>query len=523
MTAPLTQTSPDGRVVVTAQRIGTKTTPYLRVTIDGALAASEECRLHSGRARVALLDSIPAEHVAWVGGALVLLADAWVSAMPGSPAAAAAAESAARLTRDDDPWPSPVNAREVLDLLREMIARHVALPAHGDVVLTLWIAHTWFVDALGTTAYLWLTSPLRACGKSSVLDLCELLCRRAWKVSNPSGAAIFRTIEKERPTLLLDEIDTLQGPKLDDLVAILNDGFSANGRVPRCVGDGHDVQTFSVFSCKAFAGIGTTLPDATRSRCIRLPMARATPAELSGLVRLRTDRAERWAAPLRASLARLAADHLEDMRAAMRDEDAVAIPAGVSGRDAQAWEPLLFVADLAGDAWSARARAACDALVAQRQADDDGDPKVRLLRDLRTYYREKGDETATSDQLITWLCEDEARGWCEWGRQRKPITPHALAALLRPFKLAPVRVGRATTSARVWMRASFAPVWAQYLEAEGTPDAAARAFQDSSTGNAPVAVVPQAPPSLFGEDDWAGVLADGPPLDDDPAALIAAD
>jgi hypothetical protein len=344
---------------------------------------------------------------------------------------------------------------------------------------------------------------------------------------------MFRTIERERPTLLLDEIDTVTGPKLDDLTGILNDGWHAAGKVPRCVGDSHDVVTFSVFCPKAIAGIGATLADATRSRCIRLPMARATGSALAALVPLRSDRADKWAAPLRAQLARLAVDYADAFRGALHEDDAVTFPAGVVGRDAQAWEPLLACAELAGDEWATAARAACAALVQARQADDDGDAKVRLLRDVRTYFREYATDMATSDQLIDWLTEDESRGWCEWGKARRPITPHALASLLRPFKLAPVQINRASGKARVWMRAAFVPVWMKYLEAAETSGTTGTSGTWFDAAAPAVPVVPHVPVGSHEEahaadddadaDLWRQRFAEGPPPDTDDVPLMAAD
>jgi hypothetical protein len=291
--------------------------------------------------------------------------------------------------------------------------------------------------------------------------LCELLSRRPWRLSNPSAAALFRIIELERPTLLLDEYDTLNGNRLDDLTGVLNDGFSIRGKVARCVGDDHEVRTFSVFCAKAIAGIGTTLADATRSRCIRLPMARATGSALARLTSLRTDRAERWAAPLRSQLARLAVDSADSIVERLREGEVV-LSEGVDGRDAQVWEALLAIADLAGPEWGAVAREACSALVKARRVDDDGDTKVRLLRDIRAYLTEHNGEFVTSKDLIAWLIDDESRGWADY--RGKVLSPETLARLLKPFGVKPVRIREGSSTPRVWLRSQLKPVFDQYLE-----------------------------------------------------------
>jgi len=320
--------------------------------------------------------------------------------------------------------------------------------------------------------------------------------------------------------MLIDEIDTVTGPKLDDLTGILNDGNHVAGRVARCVGDNHDVKTFSVYCCKAFAGIGANLPDATRSRCIALPMARASGEALAALKPLRTDHAERWASPLRSQLARLAADTAGAVADTIGD-DAVSLPDGIDGRDAQCWEPLLAVADLAGDDWGTMARAACLALVRDRRADDDGDVRIRLLRDLRTYFDEHLSDTATSALLIAWLIEDESRGWSEYrGRE---LTPHALARLLKAFKLAPVKLREGTATARVWLLSALRPAFDRYLP---TPSETSATSATTATTAPLVPLVPlvalhqngtspKSSGAITGTDDgyWQSLEADGATLE----------
>ena len=153
--------------------------------------------------------------------------------------------------------------------------------------------------------------------------------------------------------------------------------------------------------------------------------------------------------------------------------DRLHLPPGVDGRQAQKWEPLIALADLAGAQWPTLARAACLAFVDGARDADAPDPKIRLLRDARDYFTSNADGYVTSDALIKWLTSDETRGWQEHYKE-KPITPHVLAKLLRPFGLRPI-LRRAPElpdgRARAWSRVEFAPVWARYIpeKIEGAP------------------------------------------------------
>jgi hypothetical protein len=204
-------------------------------------------------------------------------------------------------------------------------------------------------------------------------------------------------------------------------------------------------------------------------------MERAAPEALKRLSPFRSDHADhRWAHELRRRLARAAQDdgpRLAALLEAAADEPgAVPLPAGVDGRQAQVWEPLVALADIAGGEWPALARAACVHFVAALRAAEPADPKVRLLADLRTFFEveQPAREYATSEELLEHLTADESRGWREY-RKGHALTPHQLARLLKPFGVAPSIVRAAELPkgrARAWARAALAPVWERLAPTE---------------------------------------------------------
>ena len=97
-------------------------------------------------------------------------------------------------------------------------------------------------------------------------------------------------------------------------------------------------------------------------------------------------------------------------------------------RAADVWEPLLAIADLAGEDWPTRARRAATALSAQVSVDDDT-VSVRLLQDVRQVFTE---ETIGSADLVHRLVSLEDHPWVDW-RGGRPITQSHVARLLRPF------------------------------------------------------------------------------------------
>jgi uncharacterized protein DUF3631 len=117
-----------------------------------------------------------------------------------------------------------VLGHELLDAIRALLARFVVLPKWAAETLALWIVHTYGFELRDVTTYLGIESPVKGCGKTTLITVLAELADRAMIASNISPSAFFRVIEEMRPTLLIDEADTfLQGN--DQLRGILNAGY----------------------------------------------------------------------------------------------------------------------------------------------------------------------------------------------------------------------------------------------------------------------------------------------------------
>ena len=86
-------------------------------------------------------------------------------------------------------------------------------------------------------------------------------------VANITTAAVFRTIESIRLTLIIDEGDTfLRGN--EEMRGILNSGHNRNlAFAVRCEGDDHEPRAFSTWCPKATSMIGSP-PDTLRDRSV---------------------------------------------------------------------------------------------------------------------------------------------------------------------------------------------------------------------------------------------------------------
>jgi hypothetical protein len=229
--------------------------------------------------------------------------------------------------------------------VQAFIAKYVCLTDAQLIACALWVAHTYVVDAADVTPYISITSAEKQSGKTVLLDVFDAIVWNPWRAVRPSEAVVFRKIEADRPTLLLDEVDTIWGPKSkaedEGLRALLNAGFRRLGStVPRCVGPSMHLRDFSTYCPKALAGIGD-LPDTVADRSIPIRMTRKRRSDNVQRFRLRA--VEIVAGDVRDMLREIVAPLVDDLI----DAEPI-LPDELSDRAQDACEPLLAIADPGG-------------------------------------------------------------------------------------------------------------------------------------------------------------------------------
>ena len=352
----------------------------------------------------------------------------------------------------------PTDGAALLDQVYAFLGRFVAYPSeHARVAHTLWIAHTHAMDAFESTPRLAFLSPEPGSGKTRALEVTEPLVPRPVEAVNVTPAYLFRKVADEGgpPTILFDEIDTVFGPKAKDneeIRGLLNAGHRKGAVAGRCVVKGKTVMTEEIpaYCAVALAGLGG-LPDTILSRSATIRMRRRAPDE----------KVEPWRRRIHAPEAEGLRDQL-----AVWAESALGrvidtwpeMPPGVNDRDADVWEALLAVADVAGGNWPARARAAAVAFVTEGK-DSSPSLGVRLLSDFRSVFAE-ADKAWTDDILAKLHALDDAP-WGDLGG--KPLSNLRLSRLLHPYgiKPKPVRIG--ADVARGYVREDFHDAWKRYL------------------------------------------------------------
>jgi hypothetical protein len=346
----------------------------------------------------------------------------------------------------------------LLDEVYNFLGRFVAFPSEeAHVAHTLWIAHCHAMDAWESTPRLAFLSPEPGSGKTRALEASELLVPNPVEAINVTPAYLFRKVgsPEGRPTILFDEVDTIFGPKAGDheeVRGLLNAGHRKGAVAGRCAVRGKIVETEEIpaYCAVALAGLGN-LPDTILSRSVVVRMRRRAPDEQVEPFRRRLllEEGER----LRSDLAAWAASAIGDVIDAWPE-----MPEQIKDRDADVWEALLAVADVAGSEWPERARKAAVALVTQSK-EMTPSLGLRLLADLRTVFGTE-DKLPTEKILRALHVMDEA----PWGDLRgRPMTDRDLAKLLKPYEIKPKLVKIAGEVSRGYQRTDLHDAWLRYL------------------------------------------------------------
>ena len=338
------------------------------------------------------------------------------------------------------------------------IRRYVVLTDPQADTVTLWVAHTWAFEAADCTPYLQITSATKRAGKTRLLEVLEPVVARPWLTGRTSPAALMRRVDgAECPTLLLDESDAAfgGGKEYSELLrGLLNTGYRRSGKYTICTGRG-EPRDFRTFSPKAIAGIGE-LPGTIADRTILIQLRRRAVDEPCERWRERDGQQE--AGPLRDQLASWAAKGAaEDLRNARPS-----LPASLNDRQADVWEPLFAIADLAGGSWPTRSR---NAAVILAGSFDDTDPSVELLKDvdaILTTLRPDSDVIASA-LLIEKLTAMEDRPWATCRQGDLPLTARGLAQLLNPIEIYVGQYRASGRNVRGYRREAFADAITRYV------------------------------------------------------------
>lgn len=285
--------------------------------------------------------------------------------------------------------------------LESYIRSYVSLAeASYALVIALWLAATHLWMSFDAFPYMVVTSATKRSGKTRLLELMSFVASNSRLVASISPAALYRTIDDEKPTLLVDEAEMFSSAK-SEFRSLLNTGYRRGQTVRRHDGD------FETYCPKAFALIGD-VHDTLRDRSIVVEMRRGEPSRRFVFAAAReegTALGERLSVEL--------SSKAEEIDIAVRDFEGLPF---LLDRDEEIWTPLFVLCRLlCPDRIKELKRAAADICAAktakarkylelseEEDAAQNREYALRLLHDM-------ADITADRDQITTQEAIDKLR------------------------------------------------------------------------------------------------------------------
>ena len=135
---------------------------------------------------------------------------------------------AGRVRRDFKGYPP------VVENLARYISDYVVLSDESVLVLAVWTIAAHLIEEFDRFPHVAVTSPEKRCGKTTLLDVLYQIVPKPRPTTNISPAALYRVIELDRPTLLIDESQSItgRGAQSNPMIReILNAGIGKNAKV----------------------------------------------------------------------------------------------------------------------------------------------------------------------------------------------------------------------------------------------------------------------------------------------------
>ena len=364
------------------------------------------------------------------------------------------AEDCERMKLEPLPQAPAAVAQNGSSLMFDLVAavrRHLVVSESSAILIALWSVYTHVYPHFGLAPYLAITSPEKRCGKTNLLILLDRLCFRPFAASNMSEAAIYRTIDQESGTLLIDEADTFL-PNKGAMVGILNSGYKRKTAfVIRSGKEG--LEKKSTFCPKAIAMIGE-MPETLKDRSLHIRLERKSPEEKVLPI---AEEGPDELSLLRARLLRWVADN----GAAVADAKPEPLKLGNDRAQDNAM-PLLSVAMVIGGEWLERAQQAFEehgSGIADTPSNGEW-----LLSDIAQAFAIGGRNQLLTKELLGYLHRQEEAPWPKFSRGA-PIDARDLSRMLKQFGIGPAQMRHGSGQVgRGYFREHFTKAFARYVK-----------------------------------------------------------
>ena len=123
-------------------------------------------------------------------------------------------------------WSDPVETQALLQKISAKIRKYIVLRPEAVIATALWTMTAWAHEGAAHSPILAAISVEPDSGKSTLLGVLRFLVPKPFVSVEPTGPSVYRTVDREHPTLIIDEADDLFYRK-SDLRAIVNAGWKS--------------------------------------------------------------------------------------------------------------------------------------------------------------------------------------------------------------------------------------------------------------------------------------------------------
>jgi hypothetical protein len=198
--------------------------------------------------------------------------------------------------------------------VEELISRCIVIQPKYIHVLADFVFSTWLVDRLAVAPYLAVVG-LPQSGKTTLLKVLSLICRRSLIVADMSPVSLYRACGQFSATLLIDEAGTLSNDRM--VRHLLRSGTTRDAVSVK----GNEI--FHSYGAKVISWLEPPDDPALNSRCILIPMFETT---RTGLAKPTDPEIEQLASKLQAQLLEFRFENYRKLRSGSIPGDEVLRP-----------------------------------------------------------------------------------------------------------------------------------------------------------------------------------------------------
>jgi len=306
----------------------------------------------------------------------------------------------------DPPWDKPVDGNALLHETRDFMRRGIGLMDHVATIVAVLVPFCWCHNEIATHSPLHrFVSADPGAGKTTLDDRVNMAVPNPERYVEETGPSLYRGIDATRPTLFIDEADSLFNRR-SVLVHILNMSWKPGWFVRR------NGQKFSVWCPKILSywlpddkTQETALPRALNERMIHCHIVPWTAEEEEAFRKYQLTEAYRNEASeaqvLRRKWLRWKNDNAEAMR-----YDIPTYPAGFTKRLAANWRLQFLIAERIGGIWPEELRAAAT-VASERLLFGPEREGVMLLRAIKPWLENQPDGMMRSAVLYDYVRKTE--------------------------------------------------------------------------------------------------------------------